>query len=614
MLRSAHNIALILLLTCIATAATSQGTTDEQLAAYYYNQGDFEKAALYYEKLYEERNSNEHYNYFLTSLLATENFKDAIRLAERHAKDHPNKVSYKIDIGQVHARAGDDAKADKQYDKVIKSLNKASVNQILDAGKAFAAINENDRALEVYYNARKQMGNAYPFHFQIAQILGQKGDVEGMVNEYLDVLDVSPGYLQSVQNTLNRVVGFDEENKYSEVLQSALLERIQKRPSDQIYAEMLIWIYAKQRRFGAALLQVKAIDKRLKEDGERVMDLSDAALNNYQYDVAIDGYQYVKDKGPAGYYYFESVGGLLRAMNAKLTAGLADQPAVERLDAEYESVLSELGLRANTAPIALDYAHFLAFYASKFDTSAVSRSTALLQQALLIPRLSDQDAARLKTELADIYVLQNRIWDASLLYGQVEKAFKHDEIGHTAKLKNALVFYYSGDFGWSQAQLNALKGSTSKLISNDAIELSAFITENIGLDSNLSALQAYARIDLMIAQHKYDSALSALDTLAEAYPSHELSDNIIFRKAEIMASLGKFEDAVALFLKIPEHFPFGILTDNALMQAALINEDKLKQTDQAMQLYEQIITEHTSSLFVVEARKRYRNLRGDQIQ
>jgi tetratricopeptide (TPR) repeat protein len=550
----------------------------------------------------------------LNSLLATENFKDAEKLAERHSKAHPQAYRFKVDIGRVMLRAGDDSKANKHFDRIIKDLDKASINQILDVGRSFAEMNENQRALDTYYAGRKLMGDSYPFNFQIAQILGEEGDVEGMVGEYLDVLNISNGYIHSVQNTLNRIIGFEEDNKYNDVLQSELLKRIQKNPNEDIYSEMLIWMYMKQNKFGAALAQVKALDKRNKEDGERVMELADLAFNNFKYGVAIEGYTYLRDKGPRSYYYIESITGLLRSYKARVTETEYDQASIAELVTEYETALNELGYQASTSRLINDLAHIKAFYESRYRDEATFEAVQILVDALKMNGLTPIDEAHLKIQLADIYVLSSDIWDASLLYGQVEKKFKYDELGHQAKLKNALVFYYAGDFRWSQAQLDVLKGSTSKLISNDAVELSAFITENLGIDSNMEALSAFAKMELMVAQHKYDSAMTALEAIEKAYPGHDLGDNILFKRAEILFEQGEYELAAQTYLKIAEDYPFGILVDNAIMQAAKISELQLKDTEKAMALYELILTDHTGSLFVIEARKRFRMLRGDKLQ
>jgi len=597
----------------VSTFLLAQGTTDEQLAAHYYREGDFDKAVIYYERLYGTRPTDDHYTYYFNCLLALEEWKEAEKLAEEQSRMHPAIYRYRVDVGKVFQRQGNDEKAEKHFQKIIKTTSKASVNQVLDLGKAFSEINEDALALEVYYQARKEMGNSYPFHFQIAQVIGQQGDIEGMINEYLDVLLVSQGYLQSVQNTLNRVIGFDEENKYSDVLEEQLMLRVQRSPESDVYAQMLIWMLMKQNKFEAAMIQVQALDKRNREDGQRVLNLAKTALNNYKYNVAISGYEYVRAKGPAHYYYVKSTIGLLRAQNEKVTQGAYSAETIQSLTADYATTLNEFGRQSSTWEIVRDYAHVKAFYESKYSAAAIAESVALLKSGLLIPGLNEQQLAALKIELADIYVLAGYIWDASILYGQVEKRFKYDELGFEAKLKNAKVFYYSGDFGWAEAQLDVLKGSTSKLIANDALELSIFISENTGLDTTTEALSVFAKSELMLAQHKYDSSLYMLQLIESNFPGHALSDNILFQRAKIAEEQGEHQKAIDHYLRVHEMYASDILADNALIAVGRLYEGALKDDKKAMDIYQQILTEYPGSLFVVEARKRFRSLRGDFI-
>ncbi len=587
--------------------------TDAQLAAYYYREGDFEKAAIYYERLYEKQPSDDNYDYLLQSYIALKNYKEAEKLAETQSKNNPAVYDYLVDIGQVIKLSGEDSKANKHFDKITKNIGSASISQIIALGNAFAQISENDRALEVYYAGRKVQGKNYPFNFQIAQILGEKGDVEGMIREYIEVLDVSAGYLQSVQNTLNRIIGFDTENKYTNALQAQLLEKVQKNPENNVYAEMLIWMYMQQNRFEAALIQAKAIDKRNKEDGNRLMKLADLALNNLKYQVAIDAFEYVKAKGPRSYFYLDARQGLLSTLQEQIVSRSYDKIAIDKLIAEYQSALDDLGYRDGTWKLIKNYAHVKAFYQSKFSTTAVQEAIDILQKGLDIPGLNPTGNATLKIELADIYVLTNNIWDASLLYGQVEKTFKYDEIGYEAKLKNAKVFYYAGDFGWAEAQLGVLKGSTSKLIANDALELSVFITENTGLDTTTDALALFAKNELLLAQHKYDSAQMALSDIERLFPNHALADNILFQRAKIFAELGDYENATKNYLQVADVYSSDILADNALFEAGKLYQGFLNDPEKAMECYSRILDEYTSSLFTIEARKRFRKLRGDSI-
>ena len=607
---------LLVFLLCAVSfgGAQAQGTTDDQLAAYYFREGAFDKAVIYYERLYDRTNSDDNYNYYLKCLLALKEYKAAEKLAEKQAKSHPSTMRYRVDVGSVLSKAGEEEKAKKEFSKIIKDLDRASVSQILDLGKSFAEIDENDLALEVYYKGRKQVGKAYPFNFQIAQILGQQGNIDGMISEYLDVLEISNGYIQSVQNTLNRVIGFSEESKYNTVLQEQLMSRIQKNPSSDIYTQMLIWVLMQQNKYEAAMIQVKALDKRNKEDGQRVISLAKTALNNYKYDVAIDGYNYMKSKGSSNYYYVESSIALLDAMKLKVVNSAYSETSIDQLILANQKALDEFGKTASTSQLIVDFAHVKAFYQSRYNNNSVVEAINLLQNGLKIPGLDERQTALLKMELADIYVLTGLIWDASLLYGQVEKRFKYDEIGFEAKLKNAKVFYYSGDFGWSEAQLDVLKGSTSKLISNDAMELSVFISDNTGLDTTTEALSVFSKSELMLAQHKYDSALFMLELIEKNFPGHELSDNILFQKATIAHERGDYLLAAENYMAVYESFSNDILADNALIEAGRIYEKALQDTEKAMSIYETILTEYPSSLFVVEARKRFRSLRGDSVQ
>ena len=88
--------------------------------------------------------------------------------------------------------------------------------------------------------------------------------------------------------------------------------------------------------------------------------------------------------------------------------------------------------------------------------------------------------ARFKLKLADVCVVMDSIWEASLFYMQISEGFKFEPIGNEAKFKNARIFYFDGDFEYAQSQLDVLKQATSKFISNDAMQLSLLILETMG--------------------------------------------------------------------------------------------------------------------------------------
>ena len=142
-----------------------------------------------------------------------------------------------------------------------------------------------------------------------------------------------------------------------------------------------------------------------------------------------------------------------------------------------------MGRSSYTLPLIRGLANLNAYYIDSVD-----KAIDILQQAILIGNIPKQTRAEIKIDLADLMLFKDEVWEASLLYSQVEKEFKYDQIGEKAKYKNAKIAFYTGDFFWSQAQLDVLKGSTSKLIANDALQLSLLITDNVGLDSVVEPL------------------------------------------------------------------------------------------------------------------------------
>ena len=61
------------------------------------------------------------------------------------------------------------------------------------------------------------------------------------------------------------------------------------------------------------------------------------------------------------------------------------------------------------------------------------------------------------------------------------------------------------------------------------------------------------------------------------------------------------------------HF-MDILADDALFGLADIHENQLGDPETAQGLYERLLNEFPGSLYVVEARKRFRQLRGDVLE
>ena len=591
----------------LVTAIQAQPSTDEQLALQYYQNKEFDKALDYYEKLYNKKSSQQYFSSYLNCLLELKEYKRAEKLAKKQIKQNPQNPEFNIDLGVVYTYAQEPSKASSAWEQAIK--NTKEDDQVFAVAKAFLAIKQYDYAIEAYQKGRKITENDYPYCFELADVHAAKGDKNAMINEYLDALLIDDAYIQTVQNSLQTSFGNEADSKQNDVLKAELLKRINKRPDKTIFSELLIWMQMQQKDFEGAFVQAKALDKRKKEEGARLMDLAKQAMQYYNYDVSIKSYQYVIEKGASNYFYTTARMELLDVFYQKITLkGIYTSVELLELEKNYQTTVNDLGKTATTAPLLKKLAHLQAFYLDK-TTDAI----ALLEEIILLPKLSPQVQAECKLELADILLMSGDIWEASLRYSQVEKAFKYDVVGQEAKFRNARVAYYTGDFKWAQAQLDVLKGATAKLISNDAMDLSILISDALAIDTNEAPLMMYAMADILAFQNKDELAIQQLDSINLLFPDHALADDVLYRKAKLALKHSNYELAATYYDTIVKNYGDDILADDALYNLAELNEYQFKTPEKAKDFYQQLLLNYPGSLYVVEARKRYRILRGDTV-
>lgn len=584
----------------------AQPENDEQLAAHYFQEGEYEKAELYYKKLLDEDpGRNTYFKQYVRTLLALEKYEKAEeRIEERLKKEGHDPFLY-VQLGEVHKKAGNERQKRKAYKNAMDEMPRDR-KKIRDIAELFIERDEGDFALKVYEEGEKRLKGRYDFSFEKARTYGMLGERERMIDAYLDLLERNKAYLQSVQNGLDRALELSSDEGDRDLLRRRLLKRVQDNPQKGVYAEMLIWQYVQSNELDKAYQQAKALDKRRNEGGKKLMQLARMARDKRQWETAAKCYRYIVDLGSSNQYYLKARMELLEVMNKKVTEGDPSKDELHSLEKQYRSAIEELGRSSRTASILKDWAHLKGFYLDDPDSATV-----MLENTIAMNGLSDKIVAKCKLELGDQLLLRGDIWDASLYYSQVEKDRKHDPLGHEARFRNAKISFYAGEFEWAQAQLEVLKSSTSKLIANDAMELSLLITDNLNLDTTTVPMKMYAKADLLAFQKDHDEALAVLDSLEEAFPDHELADNIIHKRYEIARDRGRFEKAAEHLQRILEEHGDGLLADNAVYRLAQMNEEFFDDPERAEELYLRLIDQYPGSLYVVQARKRYRELRGD---
>ena len=596
---------LSLTVALLGTLAVAQAQSDLELAQYYYEEGSYQQAVLYLEQLWKKNKTDEIYGMYYASLVAIDDFERAEDLVKKRLRGRGNRATAYVDLGELYVRFDKRDLAMEAFNEALALLG-PGVGNAQKLANAFVELNELDLALEVYERsaAMGTKGLAY----SLANLQGIRGDYPGMLDSYCELLHDRPTYLRTVQNSIHRTMRFYENPEMAAIIRTALLRAMQTYPEDVIFPEMLVWYFNALEDFAGAFQHAKALDLRLREDGRRLMDLGNTALANRDFTTARQCFEAVLEKGPMTPYYYTASNEVLQVRYEELEAQLPpDLPAYEVLAADYRAALDELGLRTETAVMAKDCAHVLAFYLGN-----ISEAIELLDATIALPGLYDRIVAVCKLELGDIHVFDDNIWEASLLFSQVELDFGDDPLGHEAKFRNARVSYFGGKFDWAQTQLDALKASTSKLISNDAIDLSLLITDNYALDTISEPMERFAQAELLALQHRYRESEVALDSLLADWPGHALEDDILFRKATWARLNGRFNEALVFLEEITSlHFD-DVLADDALFWRATILENHLDRASDALTLYEQLLFDYPGSLHVIAARERFRTLSAEQ--
>ena len=584
-----------------ATFAQS-GDYDVFLARQFFENGEYAKASEYYNDLFQQ-NPAEYYADYLNVLILLKDFDKAEKTIKTIYKQSGNNPLYLMDLADLYLKQNKEEEANKQFNKTIKELkpDRYTISQIAEK---FIQLKQLDFAQRAYEKGKEILKDKNAFNLNIAKLLYLKNDWNGMINAYLNEAPFQANDLTPIENGLQAVL---TEEKLKDALEKELLKRTQSAKNDFVYQDLLVWLYMQRNDFDGAILQAKSLDMMRREDGENVLRISRTAAIQKDYDAAAKGYQYIIDKGPQFSSY---VTANLELINVKRDK-IVNSPNYTReqllsLKKTYQDFIKNFNNEYTVTTATLELAQLEALYMHDIDSAI----------ALLIPitennRMAKDVLSKAKLYLGDYYIINDQPWESLLLYTQVEKNEKGNPLGEEAKFRNAKLAYYKGDFGWAQTQLKIIKANTTEYISNDAIDLSVFILDNLNTDDTDFALLKFAKADLLRYQNKLDEAEDTLNFILQYYPQTALQDDILFLKYNIEKDRQHYEKAASYLQKIVDNYGDDILADNALFYLGDLYQFYLKEEEKAKNYYEKIIVEYKDSTFSIEARKRYRKLRGD---
>ncbi|WP_116771766.1 tetratricopeptide repeat protein [Maribacter litoralis] len=591
----------IIFLITYLTLSTLAFAQDDFLAKQYFEDGDFEKAVVFYEKLVDKNPRRTEYVQQLVSCYQQlERYNEAEVFLNQRLKDRNPYPTLLIDLGYNYALQEKTELVQKNYDKALDIIDK-NPNYGYALGLQFQKYNLLNMAIKAFQKSMK-LNPALNFNFQLARIYGEQGNVEAMYNSYLNLVIDGKTSKSNILRSIDDFVSEDPENKNNTLLKKVLLERAQKNP-DILWNELLSWLFIKQNQFSSAFRQEKAIFKRMNGSSTtRLVNLGQSALENEAYEIAKDIYSYIIANTSDKIVQLDAELNLIDIDLVNATGNKLD--AIEK---KYEELVDIYGYKSQTLQLQVAYANFLTF--KKNDPTPAEK---LLKNSLQLP-LSARGTAYLKLALGDILVYNKKFNEALIYFSQIQQKLKNDVLGQNARYKVAQTSFYKGDFDWALTQLKVLRSSTSQLIANDAMQLSLLIYDNSLEDSTQTALKKYARADFLAYQNKNNEAISALGDILENHKGEKIEDEALLKQAQLFEKLKKFEDAQLNYQKIITFYGNGILADDAYYALGELYRKEFNDPLKAKEQYEKIIYNYQDSYYFPEARKNFRILRGDSI-
>lgn len=570
---------------------------NEQLAQYYYDKGDFEKAKISYEELLE--NIPQNTQYFLRTIDCYQQLKQ-FDVAEKAIQTRLNKYNQGnllVELGYNFQLQKNDAKAKNFYDQALDRIKK-NPNEVYGISNSFEKKVLLDYALKSYQTATELEPN-FNFNYQIALLYGQLGNAEMMISTFLNEAYANPQNSIMIQNQLARFMVDEGDASFNETLRKALIIRTQKH-QDIFWNRYLSWYYVQQKEFEKAFIQEKAIYKRDPESLSNIVNLGQLAIEEDNQEAAKEILGFVLENTKDLELLIQANSYLM-----KMKIGKAKEKDFAAINTELQGLLKQYEISPFTLSLQLIQAHFVAFNLKKPE-----EGKSIVKKALEL-QLNDYDVAQAKMELADILLYEEKFNQALIYYSQIELDLKNDVIAHEASLKSAKTSYFKTDFVWALKQFKELKSANTQLIANDALEYFLLINDNTVADSTQTALKQFAKGDYLLYQNRNQEAEAQFQVILKNFKGQEIEAVTLLRLGRIYEKLGDFTLALSQYQNIIDHHSDGIYVDEALFFSAEIYNKQLKLPEKAKPLYEKIIFNHQDSIYFVDARKTFRQLRGD---
>ncbi len=616
---------ILLAITPVWTAqALSQGRTadiKQRLAESYERSGDLETAVKLFQEVYARDSSNLMvFEALRRDYLQLKLHDKAAALLEGYLSRNPKDINMLSQLAAVYVLKSDETKANEIWERAIAVDPNHEVTYRF-VGSAMLQSRQFDRAINIYQRGRTACGDPKLFTGDIAYLYSVMLKYPEATREYLNLIRQNPPQLGFAESRISTYTG------RAEGLSAATLvveQAVKTEPENLPFQQLRSWLYMEGKHYDQAFEVYKIIDVKTHAQGHELFNFAMRALNERAYGAAAAAFTDIVKKYPA----FDQM--------PQLKFGYAR--TLEEIDAEGDTIKFSGGQsqpeRHPESPVKPLYGSAISAYErvlAEFPKTEIAARSLLRIATLKQERLFDLDGSRTALEnitrtygmipavseeatlrLGDVYLWAGDMEKAAAQYKLLAgRAVLVNQLQETAALRLAELDYFQKKFQDAQTKLKALTRNASSDVTNDALSLQIFIQENV--QPSDAALKEYAQADLMRRQQKFPDALAAFQSIVQTYPKTDIVDDALLSTGELLSRLDRSGEALAAYERLLKDFPESILLDRALMKMGEVYNKGMKDSVKAIAAYQRLLEQYPNSIYAAEARKRIRELRGDNI-
>jgi tetratricopeptide (TPR) repeat protein len=582
----------------------SQTAEDERIAIQFFQLREYDKAEILLKKQFDLKPAK-FYDYLYKTYFQLRKYNEAVELTKQVLKTNNKSLNYKYNLGQAYEKLNDSNQARKEWAQINELIgeNEYEANSFI---QRYMESRNWSMAEDLILKFQKKTKSKDAFQSNLLAVYIKQDRMEEAVSIAFGQLDLDNHnymYLYSTFDFLN------SSKTAQRIMEKRLFAKLGAEPGSDKWNELAMQMAMTVKDYEQALQLAKSYEKRKGGQGMQVYQIAEIAAGENEFEIAIDGYDYVIKNNSSGYAKLANEKKIFSLYARLKKERLRDSVHLSELHADIISYLQQYGSNQTTAEIQLLYAEFTVKYLKRLP-----QALGILEKMLETPMMASQYISRAKLDLADIKLAMNDIWEASLLYGQVDKEEKDGPLGEEARYKNSKIFYYNGDYELAEDLLSILKSSTSELIANDALQLAVFIQENQGDDAKELAMKDVSTAELLFYQNRPEEAVKTLASLKKVFPNSSLIDDVLLIEANYEKGVENDSAASRLYKELYDKFPTSILADRALYEWAKLEEEVFKNIESAKAAYLNLLTKFKDSVFTTDARKRLRKLRGEKLE